>query len=114
MLTMLNVFTFKALSQFKTWMDSNIPDEKNHINPNLRKIIYCTAISQGDEKEWDFLWERLTKTNNANEKSNILYSLACTKHIWMLKVKIFFFISHIWYTAFRLTISPKFDETNIY
>ena len=101
MLTMLNVFIFKALSQFKTWMDSHIPDEENHINPNLRKIIYCTAISQGDEKEWDFLWERLTKTNNANEKSNILYSLACTKHIWMLKVKIFFFISHIWYTPFR-------------
>lgn len=25
------------------------------------------------------------KTNNANEKSTILRSLACTKHIWMLK-----------------------------
>ena len=68
-------------------MSSNNPDTENEINPGLRHIIYCTAISKGDEREWDFLWERLKKTNNANEKSTILSSLACTKHIWMLRVR---------------------------
>ena len=69
-------------------MSSNNPDTENDINPGLRHIIYCTAISKGDEREWDFLWERLKKTNNANEKSTILSSLACTKHIWMLRVSL--------------------------
>ena len=80
---------FQALLQFKNWMSTSNPDEENQINPGLRKTVYCTAISQGDEREWDFLWERLVKTNNANEKSTILRSLACTKHIWLLKVNDF-------------------------
>ena len=78
--------SYLALLQFKNWMSSANPDTDNPINPGLRSVIYCTAISKGDEREWDFLWERLQKTNNANEKSTILRSLACTKHIWILKV----------------------------
>ena len=77
------------------------PDAENAINPGLRSVVYCTAISKGDEREWDFLWERLKKTNNANEKTTILISLACTKHIWILKVTKLWFITLILYWIFK-------------
>lgn len=50
------------------------------------KTIYCSAISAGGEKEWDFLWNMYLKSNNANEKSNILRALACSKEVWILQV----------------------------
>lgn len=54
--------------------------------PNyLRQTIFCTAISLGDEKEWDFLFQYYLKSNNANEKSNILKALACSKDMWVLQ-----------------------------
>ena len=70
-------------------MNSNNPETDNKINAGLRRNIYCTAISAGDETEWDFLWKQMITTNNANEKSNILRSLGCSKHIWLLKVFLF-------------------------
>jgi len=60
----------EALHQFQTWTSSANPVEDNNIDPGLRYIVYCTAISIGDEMEWDFLWEQYEKTNNANEKIN--------------------------------------------
>ena len=79
---------FIAIHQFETWRSSANPEEENEIDPGLRYIVYCTAISKGDEIEWDFLWEQYEKTNNANEKSTIIQSLACSKHIWILQVSI--------------------------
>jgi aminopeptidase N len=66
---------------FSDQSDSNIP-------ANLRKTVYCTAIAAGDEKEWNFLWEQYLKSNNANEKSNILKALACSREIWILQVNL--------------------------
>ena len=28
------------------------------IDVNMKGVAYCSAISQGGEKEWDFAWER--------------------------------------------------------
>ncbi len=58
----------------------------SNIPSNLRKAVYCTAIAAGNEKEWNFLWAQYLKSNNANEKSNILKGLACSKEIWILQV----------------------------
>ena len=70
-------------------MNSSNPETDNQINAGLRKNIYCTAIKVGDETEWDFLWDQMMKTNNANERVNIQKSLGCSKHIWLLKVFLF-------------------------
>ena len=48
---------------FKAWMQSSNPDEDNPIDPGVRGTVYCTAIEDGDEKEWNFLWQRLKRTS---------------------------------------------------
>ena len=54
--------------------------------PNLRETIYCSAIAAGGEKEWNFLLQQYGKSNNANEKSDILRALGCSKDLWILQV----------------------------
>lgn len=51
----------------------------------MRRIVYCTAISKGDEKDWSFLWQQYQKSNVATEKVTILSTLGCTRHIWLQK-----------------------------
>ena len=85
--------------QFSDQSDSKIPS-------NLRKTVYCTAIEAGDEKEWNFLWEQYLKSNNANEKSNILKALACSREIWILQVKFNIISSCIW------TLLKTWSNTN--
>ena len=75
-----------ALRQFEAWMSSANPKDDNDIDPGVRYIIYCTAISKAGEEEWEFLWEHYEKTNNANEKSTIIQALACSRQIWILQV----------------------------
>ena len=50
----------------------------------MKSTIYCNAISNGDEEEWDFAWERYLNSNVATEKRSLLSGLSCTKHIWLL------------------------------
>lgn len=51
----------------------------------MRRIVYCTAISRGDENEWNFLWQQYQKSNVATEKVLILSTLGCTRQIWLQK-----------------------------
>ena len=54
------------------------------VNANLKRTVYCNAVSEGGEKEWDFGWERYKKSNVGSEKENILMALGCTSKIWLL------------------------------
>jgi len=76
----------KALAQWKTWMQKEDPDAvgQNPINVNMKKSVYCTAVANGGEEEWDFAWDRYQKSNVATEKSNMLSSMGCTKEVWLL------------------------------
>jgi len=73
-------------SQYSEWMEMLDPDDasQNPINVNLKRSVYCQAISNGDESQWDFGWERYTKSNVATEKDMLLAGLSCTKQIWLL------------------------------
>lgn len=51
---------------------------------DLRSVVYCTAIRNGGEKEWNFLWKRYSKSNVGTERNMILSSLGCTREIWLL------------------------------
>ena len=55
------------------------------INVNMKKLVYCTAIAMGDEREWDFGWERFKNSQVASEKDMILNALTCTKKEGLLK-----------------------------
>ena len=50
----------------------------------MKRAVYCNAIAEGGEREWDFGWERYENSNVATEKSLLLGSLACSKEIWLL------------------------------
>ena len=55
--------------------------------PNLRRTIYCSAIASGGEKDWNFLLKQYRKSNNANEKIDILNALGCSRDLWVLQVR---------------------------
>ena len=71
-----------SINQFDDWMTSNI----NPIDSSERYSVYCTAIYFGEENEWNFLWEQMIKTENAEEKDNIIRALGCSSQIWQLQV----------------------------
>lgn len=56
----------------------------SRIPRDLRGTIYCTALRNGDEHHWDFLWDRYLASNVGAEKTLILSSLGCTREVWIL------------------------------
>ena len=66
---------------FSEWM--NHPDN-NTIDPNLRSTVYCNAIAQGGEDEWNFAWEQFRKATLVNEADKLRAALACSKQVWIL------------------------------
>lgn len=73
-----------AVTQFQNWRSSPQPDRNNPISPNLKATVYCSAIREGGQAEWDFAWERYLKSNVGSEKSLLLTALACTRETWIL------------------------------
>jgi len=67
-------------------MEESEPDliSSNPVDVNLKYETYCSAVSGGDEKEWDFAWTRYQSSNVASEKSTLLSSLACTENVWLI------------------------------
>ncbi|XP_019495552.1 PREDICTED: aminopeptidase N [Hipposideros armiger] len=66
---------------FADWMSD--PDN-NPIHPNLRSTVYCNAIAEGGEKEWNFAWEQFKKATLVNEADKLRAALACSKQVWIL------------------------------
>lgn len=58
--------------------------ENNPIPANLRSVVYCTALEHGDEKEWNFLWDRYKESITTTEQVTILSALGCTKNVSLL------------------------------
>ncbi|XP_045467172.1 aminopeptidase N-like isoform X3 [Harmonia axyridis] len=68
-----------AHNLYRKWMQGSIT-----IQPNVRHIVYCTAIRQGGKAEWDFAYHEYKRTNSPTEKNVLLDALGCTKHEWLL------------------------------
>ncbi|XP_031788192.1 aminopeptidase Ey isoform X1 [Nasonia vitripennis] len=73
-----------AVSQFAAWRQSPEPSRNNPISPNLKSVVYCTAIRVGGQPEWDFMWQRYLETNVGSEKDLLLHALGCTRETWLL------------------------------
>ena len=67
------------------WMSVPDPDTENPIPTSVRDTVLCSAIGNGNETTWDFLWERYANSNNGNEKVSIMNALACSKEVWILE-----------------------------
>ena len=59
------------------------------INPDLRYIVYCTALRTGGEKEWDFVYSQYKQAVVASEQDNLLRALACSEVPWILQRSVF-------------------------
>uniref|UniRef100_A0A8C9P620 Aminopeptidase n=1 Tax=Spermophilus dauricus TaxID=99837 RepID=A0A8C9P620_SPEDA len=66
---------------FKEWMKN---PTINPIHPNLRSTVYCNAISQGGEEEWEFAWQQFRNATLVNEADKLRAALACTNEVWLL------------------------------
>ena len=62
----------KTTNLFAEWMKN--PNE-NKIDANLREVVYSTAIRQGEEKEWEFLWQKFTEETVDSERLKLIYTL---------------------------------------
>lgn len=56
----------------------------SRISPNLKGVVYCTAIREGANQEWYFAYNRYLETTSASEKELILDALGCTTKPWLL------------------------------
>ncbi|XP_064549574.1 aminopeptidase N [Drosophila montana] len=74
----------ESTKQFQNWLEAPNPDAYNPISPNMRGIVYCSAIQYGTEFEWDFAFERYLKSNVPAEKELLLSALGCSKEPWLL------------------------------
>ncbi|XP_042891237.1 aminopeptidase N-like [Penaeus japonicus] len=72
----------KVLTLYRQWMSQ--PDNTSIISPNLKSTVYCRAIAEGGEAEWDFAWDQYLRTNVASEKTLLLSAMACSKEAWIL------------------------------
>ena len=59
-------------------------DNPQSIFSNTAGTVLCSAVAQGNESVWDWLWQRYLNTHNANEKVVIMTSLTCSKEVWIL------------------------------
>ncbi|KAH9519830.1 hypothetical protein Btru_071006 [Bulinus truncatus] len=70
-----------ASSLFSTWMRN---PSQNPVDRDLRNLIYCSAISVGGVKEWNFALEMYNKTKDSSEQRNLLLALSCSREGWIL------------------------------
>ncbi|XP_055587207.1 aminopeptidase N [Uranotaenia lowii] len=74
----------RCVQKFYEWMHEPNPDINNPISPNLKNIVYCTAIKYGDQAEWEFAWDRFHRTTIPSEKEILLSALGCSREMWIL------------------------------
>ncbi|KAJ1180024.1 hypothetical protein NDU88_005252 [Pleurodeles waltl] len=70
-----------ASDLFKKWKEN---PAINPIPPILRYTIYCNAIAQGGEAEWDFAWKKFQTETVATEAETLRLSMSCSKDPWIL------------------------------
>lgn len=67
-----------CINQAVTYFDKFLNNQKL-VPVNIRSAVYCTAIRQGGDKEFDFLWNQYKEENVATEQVLILTALGCSK-----------------------------------
>lgn len=49
------------------------------ISPNLLRLITCTAIANGGQREWDHGYEKYKNSTLVNEKNDLLRAITCSR-----------------------------------
>ncbi|XP_052749082.1 aminopeptidase N-like [Galleria mellonella] len=73
-----------AIELFRSWMETDNPDENNPIPLDLRRTVYCVAVSRGSVLQWRFVLARKQRANVAAARDALLHALTCTREVWIL------------------------------
>ncbi|KAL2077059.1 hypothetical protein ACEWY4_026563 [Coilia grayii] len=67
-----------VVTWYKAWMEN---PASNPIPPHLKAQVYCAALAEGGQAEWDFGWEAFHHHVSAKERANqdMLRGLGCTR-----------------------------------
>lgn len=52
------------------------------VPAELRGAVYCTAIANGGEAEWNFAWRQYFVSNDHRLKDQLMRALGCTTNQW--------------------------------
>lgn len=70
-----------ASEQFNSWLNNAARPP-----PDLRSVIYTFGMRvNGNESNWNKVWNLYVAESDAQEKAKLLYSLASTTDPWILK-----------------------------
>jgi hypothetical protein len=77
-----------VITQFQTKTTVNDPASDGphkvfycfRIAPDLRSVVYCVALMDGGEDEWNFLWDQYKRTDVSTEQVLILTALGCARN----------------------------------
>lgn len=75
----------RSVALFAKWMAVQDPEVTNPVPKDLRSVVYCNAMRNGKEPEWNFLWQRYLKSNVGSEKVMIIGALSCTREVWLVE-----------------------------
>ncbi|CAL8126792.1 unnamed protein product [Orchesella dallaii] len=68
--------------KFAEWMTD--PSNNTIIFPDLRPFVYCTAVANGGDTEWNFALAQYLVADREVTKTNLIRSLACSKSTFRL------------------------------
>lgn len=54
------------------------------IPANFRSLVYCTAIREGTEKEWNFASDMYDKEDSPAQRRILQSAMSCTKEPWLI------------------------------
>jgi len=66
-----------AQHYYTEWSKS--PNSNGGMSPNLKGLITCTAVENGDREEWEFVNKMYLNSEKASEKKQLLSAMSCTK-----------------------------------
>ncbi|XP_061819450.1 aminopeptidase Ey-like [Nerophis lumbriciformis] len=66
------------------WFSDWMKNSTKTISPDLRAVVYCSAIAAGGVEEWDFAWAKFKNAAIASEAKKLMSALACTKQPQLL------------------------------
>ncbi len=76
-----SVFLNETFSKINYSLNASI---RYRIPANYRKFVYCTAIRNGDDKEWEFASTQFDKELDSGQRNNLQNGMACTKQPWLI------------------------------
>ncbi|XP_033739761.1 aminopeptidase Ey-like [Pecten maximus] len=68
----------QAIQLFNDWKNSGAM-----IPPDIKEEVFCKAIKEGGEEEWDYMFN-LYVSGPVAEQSGALRSLGCTNRLWII------------------------------